>query len=120
MSSPSRQDIRGASRLTMLLLLVVLGFFIMTLARVVPVYVDHYYAKRIIDQVLMETSGDFERAAFLDAYRRRAQVNNVQVAQSEFRFRTGNPTVIELEYERRVPLMFNMDVIMSFSEEYTY
>lgn len=110
----------GASRLTMLMLLVVLAFFIMTLARVVPVYVDHHYAKRIVEQVLLETTGDFDRAAFTDSYRRRAQVNNVQVAPSEFRFQTGTPTVIRLDYERRVPLLFNMDVVMSFSEEYTY
>lgn len=117
-SFPQRQ--RGAGKLVLLLLLAVLIFFILLAVRLVPVYVEFMYAKSIVESTLEETSGEFDRHDFLDAFQRRARVNQVTLDNDVFSFQGRNPVTITLEYERRVPVLFNVDAVASFSEHYTY
>ena len=115
---PQRQQ--GAGKLVLLLLLAVLFFFILLAVRLVPVYVEYMYAKSIIEATLENIDGEFDRHDFLDSFQRRARVNQVSLDNSVFSFQGRNPVTISLEYERRVPVMFNVDAVASFSEQYTH
>ncbi|MCH8550486.1 MAG: DUF4845 domain-containing protein [Natronospirillum sp.] len=115
---PGRQ--RGAGKLILLLILVVVLFFVMLAVRLVPVYVEFMYARSIVENTLEGTSGEFDRREFLDSFQRRARVNQVNLDNSVFTFSGRNPVTITLEYERRVPVMFNVDAVASFNEQYTY
>lgn len=117
-TGPGRQ--RGAGKLILLLLLAVLVFFIILAARLVPVYFDHYYAKAITESLVSDARGPFDRREFLEDFQRRARVNNVTMDNNVFFFTGSDPVLIELEYERRVPILFNVDAVVSFSDSYTY
>lgn len=111
---------RGAGKLILLLLLAVLVFCILLATRLVPVYVDHYYARSIVTSLLSETEDTFDRRQFLADFRRQADMNQVDLASSVFTFSGTNPVHIELAYERRIPVLFNIDAVISFGENYTY
>lgn len=116
--SPRRQH--GAGKLILLLILVVVVFFVMLAVRLVPVYVEFMYARSIVENTLEGTSGDFDRHDFLDSFQRRARVNQVNLDNDVFTFQGRNPVTITLDYERRVPVLFNIDAVASFNEQYTY
>ena len=109
---------RGAGKLVLILLLVVLLFFINLAVRLVPPYVDHLYARSIAESVMENAGGSIERSEFLSDFQRRARVNNVDLDDSVFSFE-GNPaTQVILSYERRVPVLFNVDAVISFEERF--
>lgn len=117
MLARSRQN--GTGKLVLLLLLVVLVFMIHVALRLVPVYVDHFYARTIASDLTAEASGSLERQAFLDDFQRRARINNVSFDNEFFRFE-GNPVErVVMNYERRVPLLFNIDAVVQFEELFT-
>lgn len=108
----------GAGKLVLILLLVVLLFFINLGVRLVPPYVDHLYARSIADSVMENAGGSIERGEFLSDFQRRARVNNVDLDDNVFSFE-GNPaTRVIMSYERRVPVLFNVDAVISFEERF--
>lgn len=117
-ASPAHQ--RGAGKLVLLLLLIVLIFFINLAVRVVPVYVEFMYARSIINSTLEDTRGEFDRFEFQEAFQRRARVNQVSLDNDVFSFQGTGPVNITLDYERRVPVLFNVDAIIYFNEQFSY
>lgn len=109
---------QGASKLILLLLLAVLVFFIKLAVHLVPVYVDHFYTRSIVSSLMEESGEELERQTFLEQFQRRARVNQVSLDNDVFRFEGSQPVRIHLAYERRVPVMFNVDAVVSFNESF--
>lgn len=109
---------QGTSKLILLLLLAVLVFFINLAVRLVPVYVDHFYTRSIVNSLVEEVGDELEHREFLQQFQRRARVNQVSLDNDAFRFEGSQPARVHLAYERRVPVMFNVDAVVSFNESF--
>lgn len=114
--SKTRQ--RGAGKLVLILLLLVLFFFINLAVRLVPPYVDNMYARSIANSIMEKADGPIERIDFLDDFESRAQVNNVNLDNDVFSFEGRPATRVIMKYERRVPILFNVDAVISFEEQF--
>lgn len=113
---------KGMSATGWLIVLLVAGFTLMCLFRMVPAYVDNRY----IQQGLMSLADEGQRIEELspEEIRRRIgrffQMNNVR-SQSEKSVnveRRQDKTVVTMNYEVRVPIIYNIDVVMTFNNEW--
>lgn len=113
---------QGMSATGWLIVLLVAGFTLTCLFRMVPAYVDNRY----IQQGLMSLAEEGQRIEELspEEIRRRIgrffQMNNVR-SQSEKSVeveRRQDNTVVTMNYEVRVPIIYNIDVVMTFNNEW--
>jgi hypothetical protein len=110
---------KGFSKIGLLLTLVILICVLTFGLKVLPIYIDHNYVKNIA-QELVESG---EAAGMTQAEVRNyiasgMRVNNVHDFDLDAITSTrsnGNAT-IGIEYEKRVPLVSNIDVIVSFAD----
>ncbi len=94
-------------------------FFIMVGLRVGPVYLEHYSVKNILESLQDEPfisrkpTGEIRRMLLS-----RFDVNNINdLGREQVKIRrSGGVTSIEISYEKRRPIVGNMDVIMTFNE----
>lgn len=113
---------QGMSATGWLLVLLVLGFTLMCLFRMVPAYVDNRY----IQQGLMSLADEGQRIEDMSADEIRRRIgrfflmNNVR-SQSEKSVeveRRQDKTLVSMNYEVRVPIIYNIDVVMTFNNEW--
>lgn len=113
---------RGFSPLGTLLMLAVVAFLGTTGARMVP----HYFDYRALDKII--TSVEAERAAGLSSVRgfhdyveKGLAVNRIKDIdlQSALAVRIeGEHFLVRLKYEKREPLIGNLDLLANFDKEY--
>lgn len=105
-----------------LLVLLLAGFVVMCLFRMVPAYVDNRY----IQQGLLSLANEGQRIDEMsaDEIRRHIgrflQMNNVR-SQSEKSVsveRRQDRTLVSMNYEVRVPVIYNIDAVMTFNNEW--
>ncbi len=109
---------RGLSSIGWLLVIVLVAFFGMCAAKMVPVYVENHYIVNGLDSLTDEgeslkrmSKGEITRK--LNSY---FSINGVRSpAAKEIEFIQGSQGIIIVnKYETRVPLLANIDVVMSF------
>lgn len=113
---------KGMSATGWLLVLLVLGFTMMCLFRMVPAYVDNRYIQEGLASLAEE--GNKIEDMSVEEIRRRIgrffQMNNVR-SQSEKSVeveRRQDKTLVSMSYEVRVPIIYNIDVVMTFNNEW--
>ena len=115
---PGRQG--GLTLFGWVLLLVVLAFVSLLGLRTIPVYLESMTVSSVVRDVARnpELRGATPREV-RSALNRRMQVNNVEsVSNDDVEIeRSGDSVRIVLAYERRFPLIANLDGIASFREE---
>lgn len=106
----------GMSPLTMLLLLVIGGFLVLTTLTMAPYYVDFNSVKTIIDGVADEEGIDqMSEGQIATMISKRLRMNQIKgVTVDDFFIETGEETFVGIEYEIREPLIANADVVMKF------
>ena len=99
-----------------------LGFIlIMSLIRIVPIYVDNFTLNRIIGN--MDGSSQIRDASsreIRDALDRRLQVDNIEgldVSDVDINV-DGDVATLTFTYERRAPFIGNLEVIVTFDHEH--
>lgn len=113
---------KGVSATGWLLILLVVGFTLLCVFRMVPAYVDNRYIQEgLLD--LAEEGDKIEEMSPHDIRRRVGkffQMNNVrsQSANSIEVERRQNKTLVKMNYEVRVPIIYNIDVVMTFNNEW--
>lgn len=110
---------RGSARSGMvfgLLLSAVLLFFIVKLF---PVYVDHNFVTSVTHSMLdhngMATMSESQIRQDLEASLRLNNVRNFNI-DDVYVYREGNSTLVRIQYEKRVPLIGNIDLLVRFDE----
>lgn len=113
---------RGFSLLGTLLMLAVVVFLATTGARIVPHYIDY----RALDKII--TSIEAERGAGLSSVRdfydyvgKGLAVNRIKDLDLERALAVrveGEHFLIRLNYEKREPLIGNLDLVANFDKEY--
>lgn len=112
---------QGASTITIMVWVFLVLFLGLILSKLVPVYSDYWYlsslTKELASRVSQEELSLFDVRERLD---KNLLINNIQFdAKKGLRFdNSTNPNSLVLEYEQRVSLFFNIDIVASFYNEY--
>ncbi len=114
-----RQD--GITYLGMLMLMIVIAFFAIVVVKVLPVYLESFKVKSSLESLAQEskeklatmTPGDLERQLL-----NRFQVNDVEhVTKDDITIsKEDGKTVITVDYEARVTLFMNIDLVARFPD----
>lgn len=109
---------RGVSKLGLLILGLFVAAFLTVGLKVGPLYMDFNVLKSTADEMVADGSlqrltVDEIRLGFANALRLNAiydfNLNDIEI------YRGGGRTIITIDYERRVPLVANLDIIAAFN-----
>jgi len=110
---------RGMSIPGMLLVAAMVGFFVMCTIRMAPRYLEYLSIREIVETVAREYKPDEED---LPDIRRRIdtmfntnQIYDLQPKDVEIFHKDGR-TYIDASYESRVPIIGNIDAVMTFDD----
>ena len=117
----ARRYSRGITLLGFLVLLCVAGFFAYCLMKLVPVYVEYFGVVKAMEQV-KEEPGAAQKS--VEEIRRELNVKfDLQYVdesdippQSIQVKREATGPVLRIAYEKRVPFMYNIDLVASFDK----
>jgi len=112
----------GMSFIVMLIIACMFGFFVMCAIRMTPKYLEYLTIQDVVSKIATEPKAEDQSVA---AIRRRIatafntnQVYGLQPREVEVYREDGN-TYIDANYEARINVLSNIDVIMRF-EDLTY
>jgi len=105
------------SSLSMLMLFAALGFVLLALFRVGPLYLDDYFVGAALDSMREEnidqlSDGDVRRK--LRDYFSINNIRDIDVRTVDIE-RSARGTLIKVDYEKRVGLLGNVDVVVTFT-----
>lgn len=115
-SFPAQQ--RGVSRLGLLILGLFVASFLTLGLKLGPLYLDYNVLTTVADELVADGSADRMsrddiRQRFAAALRLNSiydfDLADIQIARS------GGRTTIEIAYERRLPLIANLDIVAAFN-----
>ncbi len=118
MNFPNRQ--RGIGVAGWLILLLVFGSVMTAAAKLMPLYMDHNTISNLMDKLAAEEGvGKKRKRDIIAALENRFKLNNIRNFPLEenltFQKKDYGKAVV-LEYEVRVPLVHNIDLIASFDK----
>lgn len=122
LSSPARRQ-RGLTAMGGLLVLVLIVAGITLTLKLAPHYIDYYTMQSVLDGLPAEEMRSVSRTGLQDMLEKRFKINNLR----DFKIRdiislerSREGTVLQLRYERREHLFFNIDVVITFEKRYEY
>jgi len=116
---------RGVSSLGWLAILMSSGFFLMCGFKIIPLYADNVYMKNGLKSLkeLENPEGGFDGVSngiIKSQLKNFNTVNNVRNSEANNikieRFK--NKFLVNLNYERRVPLFYNIEVVVTFKNQF--
>ena len=114
----SRQRQQGLGFAGVLILLIGIVFIAIIGMKLVPAYIEYFTIKKAITG--MTQSGELRGASVADvrkAFDRRAAVDSITIVQPQDLEITkdGNEIVVAFAYEKRIPLFYNISVVIDFA-----
>lgn len=119
MKSLARQQ--GLSLIGVAVLVFLVVFFGLLIVKMSGSYMDHMTFDKMIETSLEgQSASRFSEAEFKDRLRKNMQINNIDLdLKTALKVdKRKKPLTVILDYEKRVHLFANVDVIMMFHEEY--
>ena len=115
----SRQD--GMTYIGMLIMLVVIAFFAIVLIKVLPLYLEHFKVDSSLESLGKESKDDPMALSSMEIEKHllnRLNINDVQhVTKDDIKItREGRKTVVTVDYEARVTLFGNLDLVARFPD----
>ena len=113
----------GLSALGLLLLISLVGFFVILLLRLVPHYIDFRKIDSVMDGLAAREIKLLSKSEIREILTRRYKINNIRDLKVEDIVeieRKNDEAVIEVAYEIREPILYNIDVVLSFGQTYSY
>lgn len=115
----SRQD--GMTYLGMLVLLIVIAIFATVLIKVLPLYMENFKVKSSLDSLAQEAKDDptsLPQSEIEKHLLNRLSINDVEhVKKQNIKItKEGNKTVVAVDYEARVTLFDNLDLVAHFAD----
>lgn len=107
---------RGMSSLSLLAVLGLVGFFLLALFRVGPLYLDNYFVGAAMASMQDEKFHEMDDAEIRKKLFSYFIINNVRdIDRSTVKIeRLNNDTLIKVDYEKRVEFLGNLDVVAKF------
>lgn len=119
----SADDQKGLSFIGWLVLLAILGFAASAAAKIVPHYMDYMTMKKIIESAGTDRTADVSSSGELYAYVAKGmQVNNIRDLDLNKALTVtteNNRFLAHLKYEKREPLIQNLDLVVKFDHEFS-
>ncbi|HSD44190.1 MAG TPA: DUF4845 domain-containing protein [Burkholderiales bacterium] len=114
----SRQRQQGLGFAGVLILLIAIVFIAIIGMKLVPAYIEYFTIKKAITG--MTQSGELRGGSVADvrkAFDRRAAVDDITALRPEDLEITkeGNEIVVAFAYEKRIPLFYNVSVLIDFA-----
>ncbi len=116
---PNSQQ-RGFSKLGLLCMLVVLVSGLTFGLKVLPVYIDHNFVRGVAETIVESgRASSMTQAEIREEIAGSMRVNNIRDfdLDSITSSRAGGATAITINYERRIPIAGNIDIILSFDDQ---
>ncbi len=113
---------RGASLITILIVVMVVGFAITVGIRLIPIYINAYTVKSVVQEVAAEPGGTARTAGDIWAsIEKRLDINDVEnIKREHFVYASDRGvTTIGIKYEARTPVFGYLDVVAMFDEMVT-
>ncbi|KEQ17966.1 DUF4845 domain-containing protein [Endozoicomonas numazuensis] len=115
----SRQ--KGLSTLGWLVAILVGGFMIMLTFKVAPIYLDDYAISKVLTS--MDTKTGVKEAGVPQVrewLNKGLMTNRIKLAKGESKVLRdeGKSVAVEIDYERRVHLMYNIDLVLTFEHNW--
>ncbi len=108
---------KGKGSIFILVIIVMAFFCFFTLLKVMPLYTQDWSVETVFGNIQSESKTQkYTRGRVFDMIQKRFGINGVD-ALMEFVDVTGKGSaiVIEMEYERRVPLISNIELVATFN-----
>jgi len=120
-SIAARRRQNGMTYLGMLIMLIVIAFFAIVLIKVAPLYMEHFKVKSSLDSLAQEAKDDQSVLSPIEVEKHllnRLNINDVQhVTKNDIKItREGHKMVVEVDYEARVTLFDNLDLVARFPD----
>ena len=119
MRTPGRE--RGMSLWSLAFLLFLVVFFGLLVVKLAGPYYDQFTLDKMIERAVAEMAGsEFSESEFRSRINKNLTINNIEFNVREgmsFETRSNDPKVV-LDYEKRIHIFGNVDVVLSFHEEY--
>lgn len=105
------------SSLGLLVLLAALGFMLLVLFRVGPLYLDNYFVGAALTSMGEESVNELSDGEVRRKLRDYFSINNIYDidVRTAIIERSTSGTVIKVDYEKRVGLLGNIDVVVTFT-----
>ncbi|MDV5862261.1 DUF4845 domain-containing protein [Pseudomonas mendocina] len=112
---------QGLSILGWLVVLAVVAFFASTAFKVLPHYLDYMSMEKIITSVETDKASDVRTVGeFYNHVSKGMQVNNIRDLNMRDAMQVkveNNEFLVHLKYEKREPLIENLDLVVNFDKE---
>jgi hypothetical protein len=115
-----RKSQEGVSAITVILLAPLVGLLVLVVIKLIPVYLENEAVKRVLYGMTSDRAEEYPSAnAVQGTILKRFEVNDVKHATDEeiTITREGSSYKILIEYEVRVPLFYNISLVVSFSDK---
>ncbi|ATH81434.1 DUF4845 domain-containing protein [Pseudomonas sp. KHPS1] len=113
---------QGLSILGWLVVLAVVAFFASTAFKVMPHYLDYMSLEKIITSVETDKASDVRTVGeFYNHVSKGMQVNNIRDLNMRDAMQVkveNNEFLVHLKYEKREPLIENLDLVVNFDKEF--
>ncbi|MDP3365750.1 MAG: DUF4845 domain-containing protein [Pseudomonas sp.] len=113
---------QGLSILGWLMVLAVVAFFASTAFKVMPHYLDDMSLEKIITSVETDKASDVRTVGeFYNHVSKGMQVNNIRDLNMRDALQVkveNNEFLVHLKYEKREPLIENLDLVVNFDKEF--
>ncbi len=115
---PLRSRQHGLGALGWLVVLAIASFALTCFFRIGPVYLEYWQTKQAVDEVLSgENASGMSKDQIISSLQKLFVVNRIEsITLKDFRFeQTKEGYVVDASYEKRVPLVANIDVVVKFN-----
>lgn len=111
---------RGAIDLIAIFAMLFFGLVILSAVKIAPIYIDHWTVKEALTAVIEEAGNEriTSKKKIISKLRNRLMVNRIEFLEDENIKveRSTSQLLAQLNYERRVSFMFNIDAVIKFPE----
>ncbi|MGK2913709.1 MAG: DUF4845 domain-containing protein [Porticoccaceae bacterium] len=120
LAQPSAHQQLGLSSLGWLFMLAIVGFFLTALLKLGPLYLDNYFIASAVQSLDKEDIQNKEVSEIRRKLDNEFTVNNVRdISVADVQVVRGKGhTLVKVNYEKRVPFMGNVDIVVKFANEY--
>ncbi|MBD2858579.1 DUF4845 domain-containing protein [Spongiibacter sp. KMU-158] len=110
---------KGVGLVGILIIVAVMGTLGVSSVRLAPVYIDNWSLNNILKQVVeAQNNTETSPAQVRTAISKQFTTNRVETIKvSDITIQPdGNVILVDASYEKRVPLLFNIDAVVKFEE----
>lgn len=117
-SNPQRQQ--GVTLIGWIVILAIIGFFVLLALRLGPAYIENYSVKKALESLENDPEAYSlsvqQTKSRMDGYFNINYITTVPREAVKIK-KSGGTLKVEIDYEVRVPILGNIDAIMTFSDK---